>query len=371
MENKLSKLNTDSAVVYDNANFQELSERVLLKSLMVWVKIRFIVPLKLTYPSYEADTIKIIDSISNNKLVAVVSDADIWTIQRNATLFNAVARAFAKHFMTPELFAEFGAISFFADYKKHEANITMNRTSFAPPGNSLLPCIMFNKPHGQILRDYKDHGFLYKSQIDIIPRLKSKREVFITPEENAIIDKAYNDFKNDPEFVQKRTDIEIARQIEEKHLAAVMKAVNRRGDQSAITKLAIAMHTIVDMSYKHDAHKVLKVTMNGHDATPIMDFTRMFVINYDIDLDFIAEILRPLVDSNIKINVGKNRILFTTQSGVDPDDPKLVELPNTLIIKDEAAFNQYFDTHVGPVTALDDVESIMQRILQHKYKDYY
>jgi hypothetical protein len=195
--------------------------------------------------------------------------------------------------------------------------------------------------------------------------------VFLTPEENAVIDKAYNDFKNDPQFIQSKTNIETERFIEDRHLKAVMKSINRQGQDSSTTKLVIAMHTIVDMAYKHDAHNVLKVTHNGKDATPIMDFSKLFAIGYDVDLEYIEAILRPSINSNIKINVGKGRILFTTQSGVDPNDPALTESPNTLIVKSKESLDHYFDTHVGHVTALEDVESIMQRILQHKYKDYY
>ena len=88
---------------------EEISERVLLKALLVWVKLRYVVPLKLAYPKYELDTVRLINKISNQQIVAVISDKDIWTIQKNAALFNIVARVFAKHFMTPELFAEYGS----------------------------------------------------------------------------------------------------------------------------------------------------------------------------------------------------------------------------------------------------------------------
>jgi len=361
------------AIVYEEPNFEELSERVLLKAFLVWVKLRFVVPLKLVYPKYEMSTIVEINKISNNKLVAIVSSEDIWIVQKNAALFNTVARAFAKHFMgsSPDLYSAYGAIEFQADRKRQDSAILMTQVEFKPSPNELLPCIMYVKSHAQILKDYKDHGTHNKSQIDIIPLLKSKRNVFLTPEENAVIDKAYNDFKEDPQFLQNRTNIETERYIEERHLKAVLKSINRQGQDSSTTKLAIAMHTIVDMSYKHDAHNVLKVSHDGRDATPIMDFSKLFTVGYDVDLEYVEAILRPSINSNIKINVGKGRILFTTKSGVDPNDPALVESPTTLIVKSKEALDHYFDTHVGHVTALEDVENIMQRILQHKYKDYY
>ena len=361
------------AVLTEEPNFAELSERVLLKAFLVWVKLRFVVPLKLNYPKYELGIIQTVNNISDNKLVAVVSNEDIWTVQKNTSLFNTVARSFTRHLMSPspDLYAAYGAIEFQADRKRNDSSIVMAKTELKAAGKELLPCIMYVKPHGQIITDFKEHGTLHKSQIDIIPLLKSKRDVFLTPEENAIIDKAYNDFKEDPQFLQHRENIELERHIEEKHLKAVLKSINRQGRDSSTTKLLIAMHTIVDMSYKHDAHNVLKVTHNGKDATPIMDFSKLFTINYDVDLEYVETILRPVINPNIKINIGKNRMLFTTKSGADPNDPKLIESPNTLIVKSKEALDHYFDTHVGHVTALEDVESIMQRILQHKYRDYY
>lgn len=358
------------AAVYEEPNFEELKERVLLKALLVWVKLRFAVPLKLQYP-YDKKTVDLIDRVSNNKLVPVVSDDDIWIMQRNAALFNIVARAFSKHFMTPELYSSYGAIEFNADRKRHEAHILMTQAEFQPQSNELWPCVMYVKPHGDILKDFQDRGLMSQSQIDIIPLLKNKRNVFLTKEENAIIDKAYNDFKSDPQFMQKRKNIETERFIEDKHLKAVLNVVNRQGQQNSTTKLAIALFTIVDMSYKHDAHKVLKVTHDGKGSTPILDFSKMFVVNYDVDLGYIEQILRPMIDTNIKIIVGKNRILFTTQNGADVDDPKWNTSKSIFTIKSEEAMNRYFDTHVGHVTSLDDVEGIMQRVLQHKYKDYY
>ena len=358
-----------AAEIIEQPNFEELSERVLLKALLVWVKLRFVVPLGLKYKEFDRDVPKLIDKISHDQAIAMVSDEDIWTMQRNASLFNIVARSFAKRFMTPELYGSYGSIEFHVDRKRRESHIAFLQTDYGQ-GQDLKPCIMYSKPHGQVLRDYKDHGYTHKHQVDIIPILKARRNSYLTPEENAAIDKAYNDFKDDPQFLERRQNIEVERMLEEKHLAAVLKAIKRRGD-NADNKLAIAMHTVVDTTYKHDSHKVLKVTFNGNEASPVPDFSRLFVLNYEADLDYVKTILEGLIDHNIKINVGKGRILFTTKSGADPNDPKLVEQPGTIIIDSQAALDHYFDTHVGHITDVEDVELIMNKVLQYKNRNYY
>ena len=363
-------VNNSMAVIYEDSNFDELAERVLLKALLVWVKLRFVAPLKLKYPEFDQDIPKLVSAVANNKAVAVVSDTDIWTVQKNAALFSTVARAFAKKFMTDELYQGYGAISFEADRKRHDAAIVMTPAQYQPSFNEIIPCIMHVKAHDQILRDYKDHGYTHQHQVDIIPMLKAKRNVYLTPEENAVIDKAYKDFKSDPDFVQKRKDIETERMLEDKQLKAVLKAMSRQGDSSDI-KLAVAMHTIVDTSYQHDAHRVMKVTIDGKDATPVKEFSRLFIINYDADLEYIKLLLENMIDPNIKIKVGKGRILFTTKSGADPNAEGLHNDISTMVINDRESLDHHFDLHVGHITDIADVERIMQRVIQHKYKNYY
>lgn len=361
------------AVIYDDSNFEELAERVLLKSLLVWVKLRYVVPLRLEYQKDELDTVQLIDKISNQQVVAVISDKDIWTIQKNVALFNIVSRAFAKHFMTDELYSEYGAIDIHADRKRADADISMSPAEYQGVWNEIIPCIMYVKPHSQIIDDYKHNGFKHDHQADIIPILKSKCNVFLTKAEHAVIDKAYDDFKADPQFVLSREHIETARSIEEKHLKAILKSIRKGNDSDKVafpmTKLTLTIFTIVEMAYKHDAHKVLKI-MNDKN-TPVFDFTKLFIIAYPTDLEYIEAILRPVIDANIKIHVGKGRILFTTQSGVDPNDPSLNDLQSTLIVKSEEFLDHHFDTQVSAVASLADVDRIMERILQHKYKDYY
>ena len=363
---ELSKLNNIEE------NTHEISDRVLLKAMLVWIKIRFAVPLKLTYPNHEISTVNLINDISNNKRVAAVSDEDVWTMQRNAFLFNQVARVFTEKFMTPspDLFSAYGSIIFQVDYKRRDAAILMNAADYKATGKELYPCIMYVKPKAEMLKEYKEHGIFHKQQIDIVPLLKSKCDVFLTDDENALIDNAYDTLKSEDKIIKNREEIELERHIEVLHMNAVVKAINRNGDNTSTTQLAISLHTIVEMSYTNESHNVLKIKPNGGD-NPVMDYTRAFIIKYDVDLCYIANILRPSINPDIKIVYNGDCIIFSTRSGVNPDDDAAVAFTNPLIIKSEEQLSNYFNNVVAPLTKIEDVERIMQRILQDKYKDYY
>lgn len=368
------KNNSNPSVVYNDINFEDRSELLLFKSLMAWVALRFSTAVG---QQYEGDLLKKfqqIQSVEQIKKAGIISENDAWTVEKNSMLYTAVASEFLKEHIPQELYDSYGNILFSCSKSTAMLDISMVPTVFdLKHFRDIAPCSMFIAKNDELIEKYKEHdSIIRKETIDIIPLLKSMVGEVFTKEDNTRLNEIYNKWKNDPEVVDAKNRIMQKREQEQKNLANVLNAITVQGDRMVLAKLAVALYTIVKYTYSRAPHSINKIKfMPNGSGEPVLDFSRVFKVNCIDDVQEVKNILDPIVHSDIKIKVHEDNILFTTSSKLDPSDEDAMTDVTGLKIDNLTTLDYVFENHVGPITSVDDVHKIMDKVLYEKYQNEY
>lgn len=357
-------------VLYENINFVERRELLLLKTLVSWVKLRFSDPLKITFNANELPPIKQIQAVDQMEKPGMISDEDAWIIEKNSLLFSVVTRAFLHDYLPKELFNSYGEARFSSNRKGSVVDIALLPVKLGPAVVSeVVPCTMYIAKMSEVVKRFKEtNTFFSHSHVDVIPLIKMNLSTFLTKDDQGNIEKYYRKYKVDPNIIKAREEIEERRLMEDKNLKSVLRAINSQGKRTDTIKLAVTMYTLVKTMYRIVPHNISKIKFEGNGGSPVPDFSRLFHIEYDTNLEQIKIILEPLIDSDLKIKLGNNRILFTTASGLDPDNDTDMENVVSAKIISEKGLEHLLETHVGPMASIDDVNKIMDKYLQEKYR---
>jgi len=357
-------------ILYDNIDFVERRELLLIKAMVGWVKIRFADSLKITFDAKELASVRQLQAVDQSKKTGLISDEDAWLIEKNALLFSAVSRAFLHDILSKELFAAYGEAKFSSNRKGSVVDIALLPIKLGPGVvNEVVPCSMFIAKKSEIVKRFKkSKGFFSDAHVDVVPLIKNNLSIFLSKEDQKKIGEYYHKYKTDSDVIKAREEIEERKATEDRNLKSVLRAINSQGKRTDIVKLAVTIHTLIKSMYKIGPQNITKIKFDGDGGTPIPDFSRLFYIEYDADLEQIRAILEPLIDPELKIKIGVNRILFTTASGVDPDNDE--EMKNVVHAKiiNEKGLDHVFETHVGPMALIEDVNRIMDKFLQQKYQ---
>lgn len=360
-------------VLYKNIDFVERKELLLFKTLVSWVKLRFVDSMNIAFDAKTLPLIREIQAVDQMKKPGMISDEDAWIIEKNALLFSVATRAFLHDFLPKQLFDSYGEAKFSSNRKGSVVDIALLPIKLGPAViNEVAPCTMYIAKKSEVVKKFKEtNSFSPSSHVDIIPLIKTNLSVFLTKEERKNIEKYYHKYKANPDIIKAKEEIIKRKLIEDKNLKSVLRAINSQGKRTSILKLAITIYTLVKNMYQTVPHNISKIKFEGNGGSPVPDFSRLFYIEYDVDLEQVKTILEPLVDPDLKIKLGNNRILFTTASGLNPDSDNEMENVVSAKIINEKGLNHLFETHVGPMALIDDVNKIMDKFLQNKYRQEY
>jgi len=347
--------------VHIEESFVEREERLLLKAILVWIKMRFITPLHVKLEESDTPAISIISRLEGMSLFAVVSQRDAWIMEKNAKLFNNVGREFMKKTIPEKAYEVYGGVTFVANRAMNSVDVCLLPPTYKPQMQGVLPCTMFIQSDKSLVKAFKSKK--ETNHFDVIPFLKRQIQHFLTPEEESSILDNYNKFKIDPEVIKHRKHVEEVKKYEDKNLDAVLKMMADCEDINAV-KLAVMIYNSVAKAYSHDPHTVMKIKFEGAPV-PVNDFSQLFMLRYETDLEIIKAVLDGVILPDIKITCVPDKILFSTSSRTipegptDPLDPLFVSNTNTVIVESEEAMSYYFDMCVGTLISQDDVQRVV------------
>lgn len=374
-EEKAEKVNTAMAAdntIHLGVNFEEKKERLMLKSLLTWVTIRFA---NAQGRKFEGTNLKYhqqLSIIEQMKKVAVISKSDAWIIEQNAPLFAKVARDFMKEFLNKELYDSYGGVLFAIDPKTRIADVVLIPPTRSGAMQEVAPCTMYIMDDSEIIKQYKDTESLVNDQrVDILPLLKIMITGMLEPRYNHLIDTLFDKYKNDEDVLEMRERIRARRVEEEENLERVLKAISVQGSRVQLAKMAIVLHTIISASYNSGPNLITKLRFEkGGSTIPVMDYSRAFTIDFMDTLEPLKEILAPILPTDIKIRIKDKTILFTT-GNVSLDNESDMATVMTANVANEEALNYMFENHIAPTVSIDEVSRVMNRVLFQKYKNDY
>lgn len=355
--------------LHDNINFEERRDLVLLKALLCWVKARFATPLEMNFSKKQMEAISQLQMVDQGKKFGAISDEDAWLIERNALLFGVVGRSLLHDILPKSLFQGYGEVRFSSSRRGSVVDIAMLPIKLQEGVKEVIPCSMYITKSADLASKFKkNHSLHTEKYVDIVPLLKHFIPELLSKEEERGIEKYYHQYKFDPDVVKSRKAIEKRKDADDKNLRGVLRAIRSQGSKTDTVKLAVALHTFIKEEYKAAPHNVSRISFEKSGPTPVPDFSRLFVIGYDVDLDQVRSILEPILESNIKIKTGEGKVLFTTSSGLNPDDEDDMKNIPTAQIKNEKGLDSLIETQVGPLASIDDVNRIMDKYLQQRYQ---
>lgn len=350
---------------------EERNEKLLMKCLLAWVKVRFIVPMKYDVPKIIAKEVKELAGVERLSKAAIISEEDAWVIEKNACLFNVISKNLMNKILSKDIYRSYGAPTVMTDRKNSIMDIALLPPSFETGIAEIMPCSLFIMKKSKLVEQCKENkSYITDKHIDIIPMLKVKITDFLNLEQLNYINELYDLYKADEEILKAKQIVIDSRAREEQNLNAILKVINRQKDSTNIVKLGITLYTVIKHAYGTTPQTVMKIRYGANGANPVMQFSKLFNIEYEIDLEIIKNILGPLLNNEIKIRVHENLILFTTGSE-EPSDENAMEKIFTTDIKDEAALDFTFETYVSPMVSMGDINRIMQKFLTYKYRSYY
>lgn len=351
-------------VLHIEKNFEEREEKLLLKAILVWLRMRFVTTLKLKVKQEHAPAIQHVQKMEEMDLFAVITKTDAWIIEKNVALFNLVAREYMRLVLPKESYGKYGGITFVVNRSMNSVDVCLLPPTFKPQiRDGLLPCSMFIVANKSLVKAIKKKE--HKKQFDVIPFMKSNIPHFLDLKDVAAINTAFDKFKTDSEVVKNKLNVITVREYEDNNLEKVLATIENHGGNIALMKVAIMMHNMVSKSYSRNPQSIMKIRYdNGPE--PVKKFSQLFMVNYDIDMGSIKTALEGVFVKDIKIMVKDNRILFTTSSTttipdapVDPEDSMFMPQVNTIIIENEEAMSYFFDMCVGTVVDVSNVIRIV------------
>ena len=353
-----------------SVNFQHRKERLLLKSLLTWVTMRFAGVQDRKFEGTNLYNYQQLCNLEQMKKIAIISESDAWLMEQNASLFSRIGCEFMKEFLNEELYKSYGGILFAIDRKNRVADIALIPPSRNGVLQEVTPCTMFVLEDDAIIKQYKETETLVREKyIDIVPLLSSMITTTLEPRWNRLIDRLFDKYKDDSELLDMRSRVQARREKEEETLEKVLKAINVQGSRVNLAKLAIILHTAINVSYNSGPNLITKLKyQTGGGAVPVMEFSRAFTVDFMDTLEPLAEILQPLIPNDIKIKTHENTILFTT-GNLSPSSEADMNTILTANVPDEATLDHIFNNHVGPNVSIDDVAKVMNRVLFQKYKN--
>jgi hypothetical protein len=366
-ENLNTNMTEQSIII--NGDFTQRKDRLVLKSLLTWVTLRFANVQGRKFEGKDLRHCHQLSLLDQMKKIAVVSESDAWIMEKNSALYSKVARAFMKEFLNDELYSSYGEVLFSTDRHTRISTVALIPPSRSGKLQEVAPCSMFIMDDAEIIEKYKENDqLIHDKYVDIVPLLNIMISTLLTPQHNAIIDRLYDKFKDDPEVIEMRDKVEAKRAVEEDNLAKVLSAINVQGSRVNLAKLAIVLHTIIKSSYNNGPNLISKLRFESNgETTPVIEYTRGFVIPFVESLEPIKEILEPLISNEIKIKVSGDKIIFTTGIAT-PDDMEGHIVGN---ITSEDTLDYMFNNHVAPTVSIDEVTKVMNRVLYQKYKSEY
>ena len=355
-------------------SFQELHierrERLLIKAMLGWIKYRFAMPLQMLVPQEGREILKTVASLEQLQKAAIISDEDAWLLEQNAGLFGIVAKTYMRKLLPNEVFANHGAPTLMSDRKNRVVDIALLPPTSTTPVLNVMPCSMYIADKRDVVKKFRDvSNFTKGKHVDIVAMLIRNIDVLLSKNEQDLIHECFDKYKADDDVLALRESIVSEKEKEEKNLQAIQKVIRGQGDKTSLAKLAITLFTIVEHSYKTNPQNVMRIRYGTGGATPVFDYSRLFVIDYPVDLNMIQNILGTLMSGDIKIHVHDNKILFTTTNNKADDDDAMANVV-TSMIESEEDLEVYFSTFVGPVATVSEVKRVMQRFLQEKYSGY-
>jgi len=353
----MTETNVVGAVIEEN--FVEREEKLVLKSLLFWLCVRFIRPLKWHVEAKHMPIVKTLQALEIMGLYAIVSDRDAWLIEKNATLFNVLARKYLKRVLPKQVYDAYGAISFVVNRRLGTVDICLLPPVFHSSFSEILPCSMTIIPNNELIKmvkaDRKVGGV--SKQLDIISFLKGNFHKIFTHDDVKGIHADFDEYKVDPDVVKDKETIIAARAHEDANLKTILDILSFDPHNLPTLKLATTMFIMVKTSYMNDPQQIMKIKFETTGTLPVKDFSKLFIINYDSNLDVIKGILEPMLP-DMKIKISANKILFTTNNQEDPEDPKFASSLSTLIVDSEAGLSYFFDIHIGSSVSVGEATRI-------------
>ena len=355
--------------VYDNIDFDERRNLLLLKAMVAWVKVRFATALKIKYSKHEVEILQQLHAIEQISKVALIADDDAWLIEQNSLLYSIVTRMFLHEILPDDMFLKFGDSRFNANRKASIVDISLYPVTLSMAVAEVAPSAMWIVKREDIVKSFTERQtYIADKEVDIIPLLKSKVNDLLTKKEQDSIKEYFDTYKNDPDVLESKARIVEMKTIEDNNLKSVLRAINSQGKRTELLKLAVSIFTIVKSTYSTSPQKVSRIMFEGKSPSIVPDYSMLFEIDFDIDLNEIKAILDQVVDSQLKIKVSGNRILFTTLSGMDPDNKEQMDSINCTKFLSQKGLDHIFETYVGPLASIDDVNRIMDKYLQQRYQ---
>ncbi len=358
-------------VIHIDENFKERSERLLVKSLLVWIKMRFATKLKLKKTKAQERAIETILKIEEDMIYPIIMQSDAWMIDRNAALYNAIIQDFLVYRLPAKIFESCGDVSCMVNRRMNVVDICLQPVS-SHHTNIVTPCSMLVGDDKAMVRSFKKaeeeaegDEEIFSNQLDIIPFLKLHIPSFIDTEESDIITRSFNQHKNVAEIVQFRVDADQSKYEEDTNLTNIQTLIKSSSASKYDIYLAITMHNMINRAYNLSPREILKIKFKG---TPIAvkQFSQLFIMGDECNLEIIYNVLRTLINEDIKIVYGNNKMLFTTgDTSVihaigDITESLSGEIP-TVVMDNQEATEDFFTMCVGPVVKASEVLEIVNR----------
>jgi hypothetical protein len=348
---------------------EEREELLLLKCVMVWIKFRFQIPMKFNVKKDDIKYVQELQKVDNLKKVAIISDEDAWTLEKNAFLLNIIGRKVLNEIVTDDLFQKFGSVITSCNRKESIVNIALVSTVDKDNTPQVMPCSLVIMNKSDIVTQFKKTDTVIQpNHVDMVPFLKIKIPSLLTKNEIQLIESAYYEYKDKDTVKKDREKIIADKVAEDNNLKAIIKAIGKENNSNALSKLAITLHTLVTHSYKVDPQRVSKIKYGSNGASPVMNFSRLYYVNYDVDLNMMKEILDPIMDQDINIRVHNNRILFTT-GRYDPEDDVDMETLISTTIDTVDDLEKSFKSCIGSMASIFDVKKIIKQVISGKDKN--
>ena len=348
-------------------NKKEREELLLIKSIMVWIKFRFNIPMKFYVKKEDQKYVKALQDVDNLLKVAIISTEDAWGLEKNAFLINIIGRKFLQETVTDDLFEKYGSVITACNRMESLVNIALVSTVDKNATPQVMPCSLVIMKNEDIVTQFKKtETVLQPNHVDIIPFLKIKIPSLLSKPEIKLIENIYYEYKDTVVVVRDRDRVVSNREAEVTNLKAITKIVNPNDTSVDITKLAISLYALVIHSYTVDPQRISKIRYGSGGASPVMDFSRLYYVTYGIDLGIIKEILDPIIDPNMHIRVHGDRILFTTGRYDPTDDIEMEAIASTTFDSAEAV-DQLFNARIGTMASVADVKKILKQVMIVKY----
>ena len=350
-------------VLHLEENFAEREEKLILKAILVWLRMRFVTPLKFKVKQEHVASIQHVQRLEKMDLFAVITKTDAWVIEKNVALFNMVAREYMRRVLPKESYGKYGGITFVVNRAMNSVDVCLLPPTFQPQIQSgLLPCSMFIVANEALVKAVKKKE--QQKQFDVIPFMKRNIPHFLDSEDVAAINADFDKYKTDNDVVKSRTNVIAVRDHQDKNLEDVLAIIDNGSNNSSLMKVAIMMHNVVHKGYTRDPQTIMKIRYDN-GSTPVKNFSQLFMVNYDLDMESIKTSLGSVLAKDIRILVRDNRILFTTtfteipDGPVDPEDTIFMPHVNSIIVENEEAMSYFFDMCVGTVVSPSHAAAIV------------